>query len=69
MRACTICCMHHPGDPPEIHCYKRDVKAAREALDALEAEQRAATARAKDRAEQKSKTLTEHFTSESKTNE
>eukprot|EP00961_Rhodomonas_salina_P256172 3462086-Rhodomonas_salina.1 len=69
MRACTICGMHHPGDPPEDHCYKRDVKAAREALDALEAEQRAAMARAKDRAEQKSKTLTAHFTSESKTDE
>eukprot|EP00961_Rhodomonas_salina_P280720 3792008-Rhodomonas_salina.1 len=53
MRACTICCMHHPGDPPEDHCYKCDVKVAREALDTLQAEQRAAAARAKDRAEQK----------------
>eukprot|EP00961_Rhodomonas_salina_P125984 1697298-Rhodomonas_salina.2 len=53
MRACTICCMHHPGDPPEDHCYKSNVKVASEALDTLEAEQRAATARAKDRAEQK----------------
>eukprot|EP00961_Rhodomonas_salina_P160885 2166256-Rhodomonas_salina.1 len=62
--------MHHLlHAPPWGHCYKCYVKAVLEALDTLEVEQRAATARAKDRAEQKSKTLTEHFTSESKTNE
>eukprot|EP00961_Rhodomonas_salina_P017644 237421-Rhodomonas_salina.1 len=42
----------HKGDPPEDHCYQRDIAAERLKLDKLEESKKKADAHSKERTEQ-----------------